>query len=98
MTTAAPVPDFKVFQSLWGMEGLPFGGAAEWSLREKLDRIVNSGFDGVEAAWSSTFPIGEEALELLPEYELEWTLVCSRSRRTISRGSRTASPIPFYGS
>jgi hypothetical protein len=76
MTAAASVPDFKVFQSLWGMEGLPFGGAAEWSLHEKLDRIVNAGFDGIEIAWSPTFPIGQEALALLPEYQLEWTLVC----------------------
>ena len=68
-------PELKVFQSLWGMEGLPYGGE-EWSLREKLDKIVEAGFDGVEIAWSTVFPIGKEALELLSEYDLEWTLVC----------------------
>ena len=67
---------FKVFQSLWGMESLPSGGEPEWSLREKLDRITEAGFDGVEIAWSPVFPIGQEALELIPEYELEWSLVC----------------------
>jgi hypothetical protein len=67
---------FKVFQSLWGMEGLPFGGDPEWSLREKLDRIAEAGFDGVEIAWSPVFPIGQEALEIVSEYELEWSLVC----------------------
>jgi hypothetical protein len=27
---------FRVYQSLWGMEGLPFDGSREWSLDEKL--------------------------------------------------------------
>ncbi len=67
---------FKVFQSLWGMEGLPYGSEPEWALREKLDRIAGAGFDGVEIAWSPTFPIGREALDLLPEYDLEWSVVC----------------------
>jgi hypothetical protein len=67
---------FKVFQSLWGMENLPYGGEPEWSLTEKLDRIVDAGFDGVEIAWSPVFPIGREALELISDYELEWSLVC----------------------
>jgi hypothetical protein len=58
------------------MEGLPFGGDPEWSLREKLDRIAEAGFDGVEIAWSPVFPIGQEALEIVSEYELEWSLVC----------------------
>jgi hypothetical protein len=67
---------FKVFQSLWGMEGLPHGGEPEWSLREKLDRIGDAGFDGVEIAWSPVFPIGAEALEIVSEYPLEFSLVC----------------------
>jgi hypothetical protein len=67
---------FKVFQSLWGMESLPYGDDPEWSLREKLDRIAETGFDGVEIAWSPVFPIGREALDIVPEYELEWSLVC----------------------
>jgi sugar phosphate isomerase/epimerase len=66
---------FKVFQSLWGMEGLPFGGEPEWSLREKLDRIGDAGFDGVEIAWSPVFPIGQEALEIVSEYPLEFSIV-----------------------
>jgi hypothetical protein len=58
------------------MENLPYGGDPEWSLREKLDRIAEAGFDGVEIAWSPVFPIGCEALDIVPEYELEWSLVC----------------------
>jgi hypothetical protein len=58
------------------MEGLPFGGEPEWSLREKLDRIGDAGFDGVEIAWSPVFPIGQEALEIVSEYPLEFSIVC----------------------
>jgi hypothetical protein len=67
---------FKVFQSLWGMEQLPFGGAPEWSLREKLDRVTAADFDGLEIAWTPTLPAAREALELMPESELEWSILC----------------------
>ena len=68
---------FKVFQSLWGMEGLPYGGEPEWSLREKLDRIGDAGFDGVEIAWSPVFPIGARGSRARSRSsELEWSLVC----------------------
>jgi len=66
---------FKVFQSLWGMEGLPFGGT-EWSLRDKLARVTDTGFDGLEIAWTPTLPAAREALDLIPETELEWSIVC----------------------
>ncbi|MET0686981.1 MAG: sugar phosphate isomerase/epimerase, partial [Solirubrobacteraceae bacterium] len=48
----------------------------EWSLREKLDRIADAGFDGLEVAWTSELPDARAALELLPEYDLEWSIVC----------------------
>ncbi|MBM3278148.1 MAG: TIM barrel protein [Candidatus Handelsmanbacteria bacterium] len=38
----------QVYQSLWGMVGLPFGGAKEWTLEEKVAKIAEAGFDGVE--------------------------------------------------
>ena len=38
---------FQVYQSLWGMVGLPYG-ADEWSLEEKVEQIAAAGFDGVE--------------------------------------------------
>jgi hypothetical protein len=66
---------FKVFQSLWGMEALP-AADREWSVREKLDQILDAGFDGVEIAWTPTMPAATEALALLTEYELEWSIVC----------------------
>ncbi|NKB70349.1 MAG: TIM barrel protein [Candidatus Latescibacteria bacterium] len=40
--------DLQVYQSLWGMVGLPYGGETEWSLEEKVAQIAEDGFDGVE--------------------------------------------------
>ena len=39
--------NFQVYQSYWGMSSLPFGGE-EWSMEEKLAKIAEAGFDGVE--------------------------------------------------
>ena len=38
----------QVYQSYWGMAGLPFNGDEEWSMEEKLEKIAEGGFDGVE--------------------------------------------------
>ena len=38
---------FQVYQSYWGMSSLPFGGT-EWSMEEKLAKIAEANFDGVE--------------------------------------------------
>jgi hypothetical protein len=40
--------NFQVYQSYWGMGKLPFGGAAEWTMEERIARIADAGFDGVE--------------------------------------------------
>ncbi len=65
-----------VFQSFGAMRGLPFNGQADWSLEEKLDRIVDAGFDGIEVAWTPTLPLGKEAIELAGERGLDWSIVC----------------------
>ncbi|MCB1122317.1 MAG: sugar phosphate isomerase/epimerase, partial [Verrucomicrobiae bacterium] len=39
--------NFQVYQSYWGMTALPYGGE-EWSREEKVARIAEAGFDGVE--------------------------------------------------
>ena len=41
-----------VFQSLWAMERRQPDGS-ELSLNEKLEKIVDAGFDGVSADWSN---------------------------------------------
>ncbi|MEC9379356.1 MAG: sugar phosphate isomerase/epimerase [Candidatus Latescibacterota bacterium] len=38
----------KVYQSYWGSTALPYGSDAEWSMEEKLAKIAEAGFDGVE--------------------------------------------------
>lgn len=50
----------QIFQSLWGMIGLPPGGATEWSPTERLDLIREAGFDGV----SISFHDPQDALRL----------------------------------
>ena len=37
----------QIYQSYWGMVGLPYGGE-EWSMEEKVAKIAEAGFDGVE--------------------------------------------------
>jgi hypothetical protein len=41
----------QVFQSLWGMIGLPQGASRPWSEPEQLGQIVDAGFDGVSIAF-----------------------------------------------
>ncbi|MBI1926830.1 sugar phosphate isomerase/epimerase, partial [Candidatus Poribacteria bacterium] len=38
----------QIFQSLWGMERLARPGRPEWSLEDKLQKIAEAGFEGVE--------------------------------------------------
>jgi hypothetical protein len=52
--------ELRVFQALWAMQRLP-RGQREWSVPEKVARIVEAGFDGMEIAWSPSHPV-EEAL------------------------------------
>ena len=40
--------ELQVYQSYWGMVELPFNGDEEWSMEEKLEKIAEAGFDGVE--------------------------------------------------
>ena len=40
------VQQLRVYQSLWAMERRRPDGV-EWSLQEKLDLIIDAGFDGV---------------------------------------------------
>jgi hypothetical protein len=38
----------QIFQSLWGMEKLARPGRPEWTLEERLQKIAEAGFEGVE--------------------------------------------------
>ena len=60
---------FQVYQSYWGMSSLPFGGK-EWSREEKLAKIAEAGFDGVE--WLMEEQAHREAMvPLCDKYNLQ---------------------------
>ena len=61
---------FQVYQSLWGMSGLPYGEEEEWSLEEKVARIAEVGFDGVEFLMEDKSH-REEMLPLVEKYGLK---------------------------
>ena len=62
--------NFQVYQSLWGMAGLPFGEDVEWSLEEKVARIAEAGFDGVEFLMEDK-KHREEMLPLVDKHDLK---------------------------
>jgi sugar phosphate isomerase/epimerase len=41
-----------VFQSMWAMEGLPWRGDREWDVEERLEKIAEAGFAGVNVSAS----------------------------------------------
>jgi hypothetical protein len=67
--------NLRIFQSLWAMERLPYGSQTEWSLEEKIAKIVDAGYDGLEVAWTPTILIGPEALERAAAAGLELSVV-----------------------
>lgn len=66
---------FKVFQALWGMGALPYGGSQEWSLAEKLEKVSEAGFDGVDVPWTPMFPAAD-AIQLARENGQGFGLTC----------------------
>lgn len=67
--------ELRVFQSLWGMGGLPFGGDHEWSLAEKIAAIVDGGFHGIDIAWTPGLPAAE-AIERAQAADLDFGVTC----------------------
>jgi hypothetical protein len=41
-----------VYQSMWGMERLPWKSDTLWTLEEQLDRIAGAGFDGISVSFT----------------------------------------------
>ncbi|MCW2545990.1 MAG: sugar phosphate isomerase/epimerase, partial [Mycobacterium sp.] len=66
--------ELRVFQSLWAMGELPYGGS-EWSTAEKVDKVVEGGFDGIEIAWIPDAPAAE-AVELAQSAGMRFGVVC----------------------
>jgi hypothetical protein len=60
----------STFQALWAMQKLPRGGS-EWTVPEKVAKIIEGGFDGMEVAWSPSHPY-EEAIAAANEAGLRY--------------------------
>jgi hypothetical protein len=56
------------------MQKLPRGGI-EWTVPEKIDRIVEAGFEGIEIAWTPAHPC-EEAQAAAEAVRLPWGVTC----------------------
>jgi sugar phosphate isomerase/epimerase len=66
----------RVFQALWGMQGLPYRSATPWSLDQQIAEIARAGFDGVEVAWTPTLPTGPKAIARAAEAGLSYSVLC----------------------
>ena len=66
---------FRVYQSLWGMTALPYGGAVEWTIAEKVAKAIEGGFDGVEIPWTPTFPT-QDAVAVARERGVAFGVTC----------------------
>jgi len=67
--------NLRVFQSLWGMGALPFGGGPEWSVAEKLAALVDGGFHGIDIAWTPAVP-AVEAVERAQAAGVDFGVTC----------------------
>jgi sugar phosphate isomerase/epimerase len=65
----------RVFQSLWAMSDLPYGGETEWTVPEKVAKLIESGFDGIDIAWTPTLP-SKEAVACAQAAGLDYGLIC----------------------
>lgn len=91
--------ELRVFQSFWAMGGLPYGGRSEWSVAEKIDKVAEGGFDGIEIAWIPTAPAGE-AVERAQAADVPFGLICMPASVTEFRATmetiRRLDPRPIY--
>jgi hypothetical protein len=90
--------ELRVFQSLWAMGELPYGGS-EWSTAEKIAKVVDGGFDGIEIAWIPDAPAAE-AVEYAQAAGIRFGLVCIPASVPEFRASieeiRRLDPGPVY--
>jgi hypothetical protein len=81
------------------MSALPFGGEPEWSVAEKVERIVDAGFDGIDIGWTPDLP-HEEGLACARAAGLDYGLVCfPRTIEGFARdleAFRALDPAPAY--
>ena len=61
-------------QSMWAMEQLPWKGP-EWSLEEKVSKIVEAGYDGAAVEFDDP-EVALRTTQLLREHGLKWSVEC----------------------
>lgn len=54
-----------VYQSIWGMEGLPWKSDTKWTIEEQLNLIVDAGFDGISLSFTDADSAKEIAAEAI---------------------------------
>lgn len=71
--SSAP-PRLRVGTSLWSLEKLPLNAPVEWTLDEKMARVVEAGFEYVEC-YLPTEELRETVPPVVKKHGLELTLV-----------------------
>jgi hypothetical protein len=66
--------ELLVFQGMWGMEELP-GERGAWTIAQRVEAIVEAGFDGVETE-IPPHDAARETLEALAAYDRPWVMEC----------------------
>jgi sugar phosphate isomerase/epimerase len=81
------------------MGGLPYAGDSEWSIAEQVDKIVESGFDGIDIAWTPILP-SAEALRHAHAAGLDFGLICfptsGEDFRRLTETFLSFAPGPVY--
>lgn len=54
-----------VYQSIWGMEQLPWKSDAKWTIEEQLDLIKDAGFDGISLSFTEVAEARQIASEAI---------------------------------
>jgi hypothetical protein len=89
----------RVFESLWGLSGLPYRRSVEWSLSEKIANVVNAGFDGLDIPWTPNMRPAEAAARA-QAVGLDFGVVCFPSSivefERLADVLRAFDPQPVY--
>jgi hypothetical protein len=91
--------NFRVFQSLWAMSELPRNAAFEWTVPEKIQKLVEAGFEGIEVGWTPLLPYAE-AIDCARAAGLDWSVTVfpptADEFRALAQTLRSFDPAPRY--
>jgi sugar phosphate isomerase/epimerase len=73
-------PRIKIYDSKWSLIGLPRGGK-EWSFEEKLRRVKEAGFEGIET--EEILEDEQQAVELIRKHGLDLGMGSSKILRSV---------------